>query len=129
MSVGSSLAKRAIKAAKTTLLGQYESSPMWMSIEKVAKALKETYAQNPWIFSDQLLVASLDEGRVQFERNDQKITDTVAEQKQKAHEEIEQKFDRIEDKKKLELQLASMRLEHSILKRAITIRINTQRNG
>lgn len=91
---------------------KYLSEPVWVKMEAVMKKMKRMYAENPWIFADTAVMAVLESMRVDHERGEEEIDRLTEEEKVNAHNELEERLNRVHDKKKLEHQLNSMRLEY-----------------
>lgn len=90
---------------------KYGEEPIWQKMEQAMKLLKQFYATNPWVFQDQESMMVLEQERKSYEEAEAKIEETVEEQKRVAHNELEEKFSRMHDKKILQLQIKAMHRE------------------
>jgi hypothetical protein len=82
-------------------------------MEKVMKSMKRLYEENPWIFADKNAMAVLENLREEFDARETAMEALTDSEKKKAHDELEERMNRMHDKKQLEHQLKSMRAEHA----------------
>lgn len=112
------------QANKQITLEKYQGEPIWKQMEKVMTALREFYKQyGHYLTTDESLRATIDSNRVQFEEGIQKIEDLVLEERRKALSDLDQKLNRMRDKKVMQLELLSMQQEYRLLKKAVRLKV------
>lgn len=117
MGMRGKLNQRAKYARRKEELEKYKNEPVFMKIEKVMKVMKAWYAVNGWVMVDKEAMAVLEDQRLQYKEAEDKIMKMVNDQREAAHEKVEQDFGRMHDKKRLELQLKSMQREFHTLQK------------
>jgi len=108
---------------------QFDSSPIWVALQKISSALKAWYSENDWVWKDYTALATLETMRAEYETDEEKIRIAVEKEKAEAYERIEQSFGRMHDKLILKLQLRSTKKELDVVTKMGTLRAKANANG
>lgn len=121
MGVLRTLLRAADRNKEKKLHEQFKGEPVWASMEKVMKTMKQFYQDNQWVFTDKNAMATLESLRVDFEKHEKQLVDMTEKAKVEEHNKLEERMDRMHDKKKLELELKTMKREYDTLKELKTL--------